>query len=142
MKAQTPARGRSVLRVPGEAPVPAPIARAGKPQGNVAAAELAHPDLVLQQRQQLHRHVELADPDEVGGVEAGRVGNADAADPQGGAEREGQPRGPVEAHLAPERARQRGRDRPAPALRIDADADERDRPNGEDAEYGERGDDL
>ena len=142
MNPQPPTRGRSVPRAADEGPVPAPIARPGEPHGDVAAPDLAHPDLVLQQRQELHRHAELADAREVGRLEAGRVCDPDAADPQGGTEREGQPRRPVEAHLPAEGARQRGGDRLAPALRVDADPDERDRSEGEDAEYGERGEDL
>ncbi len=124
---EPPTRGGSVLRATDEGPVRASIARPGEPHDDVAAPDLAHPDLVLQQRQKLHRHVELADAREVGRLEARRVCDPDAVDPQGGTEREGQPRGPVEAHLPAEGARQRGRDRFAPALRVDTDPDRRDR---------------
>ena len=133
---------RGVRRRRVEDPVAAPVARAREPDGDIAAVQLAHPGLAAQQGQELHRQAELADARKVGRVEARRVRDADVADEKVGVERQGQPRRPFEAHLAPERARQRRRDRLAPALRVDTDADERNRGEGEDAERDERGEDL
>ena len=137
--------GRARRRVRGaraEDPVAASVARAREPDGDVATVQLADPGLTAQQREELHAQAELADASKVGRVEARRVRDADIADAEVGAERQGQPRGPVEAHLAAERARKRRRDRLAPALRVDPDADERDRGEGEDAERDERGEEL
>ena len=133
---------RRVRRARAEDPVAAPVGRVREPDGDVATVQLAHPGLAAQQREELHAQAELADASKLGRVEARRVRDADVAHADVGAKRQGQPRGPLETHLAPERARQCRRDRLAPALCVDSDADERDRRESEDAEREERGEEL
>ena len=134
--------GRSLRGARPEDPVAASVVRAHEPDGDIPTVQLAHPHLAAEEREELHAQPELADASELGRVEAGGVRDADVADANVGAERQGQPRRPVEPHLAPEGTRKRRRDRLAPALRVDPEADERDRGEGEDAERDERGEEL
>ena len=115
-----------LLRERVEHPIPAAVRGSLQPYAHVARLEGADPQPPPQQGPEVDLGVRGAELGERRRREAGRVGDADAADPHRGLQAQHDLDRPFERDLAPERAGRDRRDPVAPGRGIDRDAEERD----------------